>query len=334
MKHSILFSLILTFAIFFSACDQNSKVTIGFLMPDGEGSRWPTDEQYLKEAAAENGVELISRSADTDENLQISQATELLEAGVDVLIVVPANANTAGAIVREAHDYGVPVIAYDRLIKNSDLDYLITFEGAKIAELMVDHALNKVPEGNYVLLWGDPGDVNAISIKNAQNTMLAPYIKKGDINIIYKGFVEDWTQQNAYHLMSKILTFSDQKIDAVLTSYDGLAMGALQAIKEHPEQKVKVLTGQDAELDAVKALVNGDMTLTVYKSIKTIANSAMDLAIKLATDQNVENATSTVNNGRKDVPAILLVPQSVDKSTIRSTVIADGYYTEEQVYED
>jgi D-xylose transport system substrate-binding protein len=333
MKHSIFFSLILFVVISFSACEKSSDITVGFLMPDGEGSRWPTDEQYLREAGIKNGVEVISRSAATDENLQISQASEMLESGVDVLIVVSANANTAGAIVREAHDFDVPVIAYDRLIKNCDLDYLITFEGAKIAELMVDHAVSKVPEGNYVMLWGDPGDVNALMIKDAQEEMLEPYIQRGDINIIYKGFVDDWNKDNAYHKMSEVLTFTDKKIDAVLTSYDGLALGALQAFKEHPEQDLKVLTGQDAELDAIKAIIAGDMSLTVYKSIKTIANSAMDLAIKLAKNEDVDNAGTTVNNGRKDVPAIMLEPQAVDVNSIRSTVISDGYYTEEQVFE-
>ncbi|MCF8363411.1 MAG: substrate-binding domain-containing protein [Prolixibacteraceae bacterium] len=302
-------------------------------MPDGEGSRWPTDEQYLKEAATKNGVEVISRSADNDENLQISQASELLKAGVDVLIVVSVNANTAGAIVREAHDFNVPVIAYDRLIKNSDLDYVITFEGAKIAELMVDHAVNKVPKGNYVMLWGDPGDVNAISIKEAQDEMLKPYIDRGDIKIVYKGFIDDWSRDNAYYMMSHILTFTDQKIDVVLTSYDGLALGALKAIKEHPDQDLKVLTGQDAELEALKAVDNGEMSLTIYKSIKNIANSALDLAIKLANNETISNVSSTVNNGRKDVPAIFLEPQGVDVNSIRSTVISDGYYTEEQVFE-
>lgn len=170
MRYSMFFSFVFV-AIFFSACEKGSDITVGFLMPDGEGSRWPTDEQYLKEAGAKNGVEFISRSAETDENLQISQASELLESGVDVLIVVSANANTAGAIVREGHDYDVPVIAYDRLIRNSDLNYLITYEGTQIAKLMVDHAVAKVPEGNYVLLWGDLGDVNALMIKNAQEKM-------------------------------------------------------------------------------------------------------------------------------------------------------------------
>lgn len=323
---------IFTLTLFFGCNTVNSDLTIGFLMPDGEGSRWPTDLEYMQEAAEKYDATVVSKNANTDENLQIKQATEILEAGVDVLVVVSVNANTAAAIVREAHNYNVPVIAYDRLIKNSDLDYYITFEGAQIAKLMVDHAIEKVPRGNYVMLWGDPGDVNAISIMNAQNEFLEPHINSGDINIVYKGFVDSWSAENAYHTMTRILTMTDQKIDVVLTSYDGLARGALQAINEHPEQNIKVLTGQDAEIQALKALLNDELSLTVYKSIKTISGSAMDLAAKLAKGDKITEANATINNGRKEVPSIMLQPQPVDKNTIRSTVIADGYYTEEQVF--
>lgn len=325
-----IWSLLLIFII--GACSNHNGNVIGFLMPDSEGSRWPIDKEYIESAAKKQGYEVVSRSAENDENLQLKQASELLKLGVDVLIVVSANANTAAAIVREAHDYNVPVIGYDRLIKNSDLDFFVTFEGKKIADIMVDHAVKKVPKGNYVLLWGDPGDVNAIFIKEAQENALQPFIENGDINIVYKGFVDNWDMNNAYYKMQQVFNFTDKEIDAILTSYDGLAMGALKAIKEHPEQKVVVLTGQDAEIGAVKAVLNGEMSLTVYKSIREIANAAVNLAIDLAKGKKINTIETTVNNGRRDVPTFFLEPVAVEQNTIKSTVIDDGYYTEEQVY--
>ena len=314
------------------ACKNQGSVKIGFLMPDGEGSRWPIDQRYVEAAAKNKGAEVVSMFVRNDENLQMKQASELLEQGIDVLVIVSVNANTAAAMVREANRYNVPVIAYDRLIKNADLDYFVTFEGAQIGNIMVEHALQVVPKGNYVLLYGDAGDNNAIFIKEAQEAMLKPYVDRGDINIIFKGFVDNWTADNAYQKMSRVLSFTDQKIDAVITSYDGLAVGALKAIKEFPDHNVKVLTGQDAEIDAIKAILNDEMSLTVYKSIREIANASVDLAVKLAKGERVDNVKATVNNGRKDVPAIMLTPVAVQKSTIRATVIADEYYTEEQVY--
>ncbi|MFA9391869.1 MAG: sugar ABC transporter substrate-binding protein [Prolixibacteraceae bacterium] len=314
------------------SCKSKTDVKLGFLIPATEGSRWIIDKRYVENAAKDMGVEILVRSAENDENLQIKQANELLEEGVDVLIIVPSNANTAAAAVRDAHSYNVPVVAYDRLIKNCDLDYIVTFDGAKIGELMVEHAVSKVPKGNYVILFGDAGDVNAISIKNAQEAFLKPYVDRGDINIVYKTFVENWDFNNAYQIMKRVLSFTDQKIDAVITGYDGLAMGALKAIEEDGTQNVKVLTGQDSELNAVQAVVAGKMSLTIYKSIRETAEAAVGLAVKMARGETIESAKGTINNGRVDVPMLLLEPAIVEINTIKSTVIADKFYTEEEIY--
>jgi len=326
--------LLVALILVISSCKNIGHVKIGFLIPASVGYRWPIDQKYVEKAASEAGIEVITRSAENDENLQLKQAKELLEMGVDVLIVVAANANTAAAIVRDAHEYNVPVIGYDRLIKNSDLDYLVTFEGAMIGNLMVDYAISKKPEGNYVMLWGDAGDVNALLIKDAQEATLKPFIDNGKINIVYKTFVEDWSSANAYHIMQNVLAFSTKKIDAVITSYDGLAMGALKALEEVGYSGDVILTGQDAELESVKAVRDGRMSMTVYKSISTVASASVELAVKLARNEKVTNINSTINNGRKDVPVLYLKPVAVTKSNIRETVIADKYYTEQQVFGD
>lgn len=329
-KLNYLAAILVIFLI--GACQTSSDVSIGFLMPDGEGSRWPIDQGYIETAAKANGYEVISRYVENDENLQQKQARELLEMGVDALIVVSVNSNTAAAIVRDAHEYDVPVIGYDRIILNSDLDYIVTFEGAQIGNMMIDHAIEKVPRGNYVLLWGDAGDKNAIFIQEAQEETLKPYVDNGSINVVYKGFVDNWSVDVAHKMMTKILDFTDKNIDAVITSYDGLAMGALKALEEHPEQSCKVLTGQDAEIRAVRAINKGEMSLTVYKSIKQIAEASVDLAGKLAKGEKIEHDGSTLFNGRKEVPAIMITPIAVTKSTIDETVIADGFYTVDEVY--
>lgn len=330
-KIQVAIILVLLIPSIFS-CKNSGETKIGLLIPAGEGFRWPVDQAYVEKAAKEKGIEVITRIANNDENLQLKQATELLELGVDVLIVVAANGNTAAAIVRDAHDYNVPVIGYDRLIKNSDLDYFVTFEGAQIGSLMIDYALQHKPEGNYVLLWGDPSDVNALFIKEAQEKLLKPSIDNGKINIVYKTFVEDWSMENAYHISKNVLNLSGKKIDAIITSYDGLAIGALKAMEELDYGGDVILTGQDAELASVKAVKDGKMSLTVYKSIKQIAGASVELAEKLAQNKKVSNATGKINNGRKDVPTIFLKPVAVTKENIRQTVIADGFYTEQQVY--
>jgi D-xylose transport system substrate-binding protein len=329
------FKLLLAFVLIislFTSCNNIGKVTIGLLIPAGEGFRWPVDQMYVEKIADERGIEVITRSANNDENLQMKQANELLELGIDVLIVVAVNSNTAAGIVREAHDYGVPVIGYDRLIINSELDYLVTFEGDKIGNLMLNYALDKKPEGNYVMLWGDPGDVNAHLIKEAQEKTIQPFIESGKINLVYKTFVENWSMDNSYHIMKNILSFSTRPIDAVITSYDGLAMGALRAMDEAGYTGNVILTGQDAELPAVKAVSEGRMSLTIYKSIAKIAEASVELAYKLAKKEKITDIKATLNNGRKDVPVLYLDPVAVTKDNIREVLIADKFYTEEQIY--
>lgn len=319
--------------IVFTSCTNISGIKIGFLIPAGEGYRWIFDQGYVEKAAKDAGVEILTLSANNDENLQLKQAKELLDKGVDVLIVVAANSTTAAAIVREAHDYNVPVIAYDRIIKNCDLDYFVTFEGEKIGTLMTDHALSLKPSGNYVLLYGEASDMNATIIKEAQEKALEPYIKNGQIKILYKTFINDWSRENAQQTMKKALAFIEEPIDAIITSYDGLALGTLSILEEeYLYHGGMVITGQDAELEAVKAVVDGRMTMTVYKSIKTISKAAVNLAIDLASGKKTSGINSTINNGRRDVPSLLLSPQPVTKDNIRSTLIEDGFYTEEQIY--
>jgi D-xylose transport system substrate-binding protein len=326
------FILIFITSILINSCVEKKNVTLGFLIPASEGSRWVIDQRYVEEAAEDLNTQVITRSAENDENKQLKQAKELLELGVDVLIVVPVNSNTAAAIVREAHRYNVKVVGYARLIRNSDLDYLVAYDGARIGEMMVEYCIEKVPKGNYVFLWGDAGDENAVLIKEAQEKVLKPYVESGDINVVYKGYVDNWEANNAYHLMNRVLSFSDQKIDVVVNSNDDLAMGVLRALKEIPDISVQELTGQDATIEAIKSIVKDELSLTIYKSYKRIATAATKLAVDLARNEIINDATSFTNNGRYDVPTLKLESQRVDKNSIRSTVIADGLYTEEEVY--
>lgn len=318
--------------ILFCACNQKSDVTIGFLIPASEGYRWPIDQEYVERAANELNARVITVSAENDENLQIRQAEDLLEQKVDVLIVVPVNSTTSAAIVRSAHNQKVPVIAYDRMILNSDLDYLVTFDGNNIGSKMLDHALSIVPRGNYVMLYGEASDMNAQIIRQSQERLLQPHIDNGDIRIIFRAYCDNWSCDNAYFKMKQVLNFTDEKIDAVITSYDGLAIGALRAFNEIADYDIKVLTGQDAEIAAVRAIAREQMSLTIYKSISDIANTSVDLAVKLAKNKQITGITESINNGRKDVPVLLLDPVSVTKENIKSTVVADGFLSENAIY--
>ncbi|MFA9392169.1 MAG: sugar ABC transporter substrate-binding protein [Prolixibacteraceae bacterium] len=333
MKRLLFFSIILFFL--FPSCSKQdaSEVKIGFLIHATVSSRWLMDISYIEERAKELGATVILKDAGGDENMQLKQANELLKEGVDALIVVAANQNTAAGIVRDAHSYGVPVIGYDRLIKNSDLDYLVSFEYDKVGQAMVEYTVSHVPEGNYVIVLGDASDANAIFVKRGIDQALEPYLKAGGIKVVYQSYIENWTAVNAKHMMDDVLDFANEKIDAAIVCNDPMAVGVYQSLQNHhyPPRQV-VITGQDATLEFVHSMLDGGMTMSVYKPIKELAYGAVDLVVDLVLHNNANGFDKVVNNGRKDVPARLYSPSVVDMTNLETDLIQRGVFTREEVY--
>jgi D-xylose transport system substrate-binding protein len=331
MKQYILFVLIgLTLLI--NSCNFERNAKVGLLLHDVEG-RWIKELEYLKQIAEEEGIQLIVKSAGNDENVQINQVEELIDEGVGALLVVAVNQNTSAAIVRRAHKAKVPVIGYDRLIRFSDLDFLITYDYFKVGELMVDYAVQRVPRGNYVIFWGDGSDANAVAIQNRQTEMLKPYVDRGDINIIYKTHVEGWSDAYAKMQMDKVLSFSNKPIDVILASNDVIANSVLDVFDLRQISQKPLVTGQDATLEGCQSVVRKRQTMTVYKSTVNMARTALVLAKKLSLNQRVEIPEATTFNGRKQVPTVLLQPTVTDATNMMSTVISDGVFTKDEVYD-
>ena len=327
---SVLFILMLL-----NACNnyKGKEVRIGFLIHTTQSERWQMDLSYVQERAQEIGANLILKDADGDENMQLKQAAELLEEGVDAIIVVAANQNTAAGIVREAHRYNVPVIAYDRLIKNSDLDYLVSFEYDKVGKIMIDYAVARKPHGNYMAIWGDASDANAVFVKEGNLKALKPYLESGEINLDYMSYVDGWSLDNAKHKFNEVLDFYDKKLDAVIVSNDAMAVGAFQALAEHGYDPGEVvITGQDATLAFVHSMLKDEMTMSVYKPIKELAYGTVDLVVELVKHHKAEGFDQTVDNGIKDVPAKLFSPSIVDKSNFEEVLIRSGIFTHEEVF--
>jgi D-xylose transport system substrate-binding protein len=251
-----------------------------------------------------------------------------------VLVVVPHNAKTTATIVESAHKMGVPVIAYDRLIADADLDYYVTFDPTKVGELQAEYALANKPKGNYVLIGGAPTDNNALLVRKGQLNILQPSIDKGDIKVVADQWAKDWQAVEALKIMENALTRNHNQVDAVVVSNDGTAGGALQALGEQKLLGKVLVTGQDADLAACQRIVAGSQTMTIYKPIEALATKAADLAVKLAKKEAVTEPTRPVNNGKKDVPSILLDSIAVDKANLDATVIKDGYHKREDVYKE
>lgn len=310
---------------------KNGKLVIGFSMDTLEEERWQKDRDLFVEKAESLGATVNVQAANGDDAKQISQAENLISQGVDVLVVVPHNAEVAASIVEMAHKEGIKVISYDRLIKNSDVDLYVSFDNERVGEMQAKAITELKPKGNYVLIEGADTDNNAHLFKQGQMNVLQPLIDKGDIKVVYDQWTDEWDPANALTNMENALTANKNKVDAVVAANDGTAGGVIQALAAQKLDGKVPVSGQDAELAAVRRLVDGTQTMTVYKPIKLIAETVADAAVKMAKDEDV-TTDDKVNNGKIDVPSILLDPVAVTKENLDDTIIKDGFHKKEDVY--
>jgi D-xylose transport system substrate-binding protein len=311
---------------------QGGPVRIGISMDTLKEERWQRDKALFEQRCKEVGAECEIQVANGDDAVQTKQCDNLLTKGVDVLIVAPHNGQIAASIVEAAHRQSVPVISYDRLIRNADVDLYVAHQVVKIGQMQAQYALDHAPKGNYVLIGGSQTDNNALLLMDGQMSVLQPAVDRGDIKIVTKQFAREWLASEALRITEDALTKNNNDIQAIVASNDGTAGGAISALPPQLIGKVLV-TGQDAALDAVKRIVEGKQTMTIYKPIQPLAFSAVDAAVKLARGEKVETK-DTINNGKKDVPSILHQPQVLDKSNVMDTVIKDGYHKLEDVYKN
>jgi D-xylose transport system substrate-binding protein len=309
-------------------------IRIGLSMDTLKEERWQRDRDLIVKEAEARGAKVFVQAANSNDALQNSQAENLLTQGVDVLLVVPHNGKTAATIVEAAHKMNVPVIAYDRLILDSDVDLYVTFSPVRVGELQAEYAVKKAPKGSYVLIGGAPTDNNALLLREGQMKILKPFLDRGDIKIVADQWAKDWQPVEALKIMENALTAAHNKVDAVVVSNDGTAGGAIQALGEQKLAGKVVVTGQDADLAACQRIAAGTQTMTVYKPIPLLAKAAVEATLAIARKQPVTAPTSPVPNGKKDVPSILLEPIPVDKENLAATVVKDGYQKLEDVYKD
>jgi D-xylose transport system substrate-binding protein len=315
----------------FNGC-SHKKVKIGLLMDNYEQDRWERDRDYFIQKAEELGAEVLVEVADGDAAKQLEQAQKLLDKKADVLVVVPVDLNEAAKIITLAHRYQVRVLSYDRLIKDCNLDFYISFDNVEVGGLQAEYLTKICPVGNYAIIGGAKTDNNSFLLKIGQMNVLEPLIEKGDIKVVYDQFVDRWHEDNGYMHMNECLK-KHPEVDAVLVANDGLATGVARALEEHGLLGKVHISGQDAELSACQRIIAGTQTMTVYKPIEAIAYKAAGIAVRLAGNDSFEELHMSVNNGKKMVPALLLPSMIVNRETIRLTVVADGYLKENKIFD-
>ncbi len=296
---------------------------IGLVLDSYVSDRWYLDKKLIAEKIKSLGGECIVEVANGDAAEQVNISRKLIKQGVKVLIVVAVDAVKSAEIVAIAKEAHVPVISYDRLIMSNDIALYISYNNTKVGELQAQYMLDRFPNGKYVLLNGPVSDNNAVQIRNGHLKVLQPSISNGKIKLLADFILSEWGEIEALMKMDEFFSSSEEKPEVVIAANDALADGTIQALPPDLDRKI-AMTGQDADLSAVRYIISGKQTMTIYKPIKPLAYMAAELALKLAKGGDAGGKTK-FQSGGISVDAIFLDPIVVNKANYNETVVKDGH---------
>jgi putative multiple sugar transport system substrate-binding protein len=328
------------------------KGAIGISMPTKSSARWISDGNSMVKYFQEKGYKTDLQYAEDDIPNQLAQIENMITKGVDVLVIAAIDGTTLSDALHQAADKGIKIIAYDRLIRDSaNVDYYATFDNFQVGVLQagyIEKALGlKDGKGpfNIELFGGSPDDNNAFFFYNGAMSVLQPYIDRGKLVVrsgqtgMDKVSTLRWDGAVAQARMDNLLSafYTDRRVDAVLSPYDGLSIGIISSLKGvgygGANLPMPVVTGQDAEVPSVKSILAGEQRSTVFKDTRELAKVAVAMVDAALTGGQVPvNDTKTYENGKKVVPSYLLKPVSVDASNWKDVLIGSGYYKENQIH--
>lgn len=333
---------LLLFTAFFSACDANNflnsflkkekeKTRIGLSIPTLREARWQRDLKYLKESAIAADAELFTEISENNAAVQEQQCDELLKKNIKVLIVAPHDAKAAASIADKAKAAGIKIISYDRLILGADLDLYVSFDNVKIGEFQAKYITSKAPQGNYIVFSGASTDNNAKLFREGAMKILAPLEEAGKIHIVEDAPIPDWDSDMAEKMTESILAKYNGEIHAVIAPNDSTAGDIIRALKKHHIAGLVPVSGQDSDVEAVHRIMQGMQAMTIFKDSHNLASAAISAAMSLAAGEK-PFSNAVAQNGKDQIPAMLLEPVVVDNSNIVPTLVQTGYLSREQVY--
>jgi putative multiple sugar transport system substrate-binding protein len=346
-------------ALTLTACGQSGEggseedkggsdgATIGIAMPTKSSERWIADGANVVKELEAKGYKTKLVYGEDDPDQQVSQIENLITQGVKALIIAAIDNKSMNNVVQQAKDADIPVISYDRLILGTEnVDYYASFDNEKVGELQGTYILEKLglKDGsekgpfNIELFAGSNDDNNTRYFFNGAMKVLQPYIDKKQL-VVRSGQTAlnqvttlRWDGGTAQKRMDDILTsaYKRERVDAVLSPYDGISIGILSALKSDDygskSKPLPVVTGQDAELASVKSIIAGEQSMSVFKDLRELAKVSANMVDGLLNDKKPEvNDTKTYDNGAKVVPAYLLEPVAVDKENYQKELVDSGY---------
>ncbi|OOM74918.1 multiple monosaccharide ABC transporter substrate-binding protein [Clostridium sp. BL-8] len=328
--------------------------TIGILMPTKSSERWIKDGDDMVQGLKDLGYSTDLQYAEDTVETQVAQAENMITKGVSALVIANIDGDSLTDVCQKAKDANIPVIAYDRLIKNTaNVDYYISFDnklvGVQIGQY-IESKLNLKDTSNsksynIELFAGSPDDNNAHMLFDGAMSILQPYIDSKKLVVVSGQTKFDdvctlrWDGALAQSRMENILTAnysSGKKVDAVMSSYDGLSRGIVEALRSvgygSADLPWPIITGQDAETPTVKSIIKGEQTQTTFKDTRKLSAQAVKTVDEVLKGEKVEvNDDKTYNNGVKVVPSYLCTPVSVDKDNYQKELIDSGYIKQEDL---
>ena len=306
------------------------SATVALFLPESKTTRYeqfdkPVFEAKLKQLCPD--CSFLYFNADQDAAKQQSQVESALTQGADVLVLDAVDADAVAPLVNQAKQKKIPVVAYDRRISGIGYDYFVSFDNVEVGEVQGKALLDELTKrgtagtGQIVMINGSPTDPSSADYKKGAHNAL-----DGKVTIGREFDTPDWSPDKAQEQMEQAITsLGRDSIVGVYSANDGMATGAVAALKRAGYATLPALTGQDAELAAVQRILTGEQTMTIYLNIKAQAENAAEAAVALARGEKPKT-TTTVNNGTADIPATLLDPIAVTKDKIKDTIVADGFY--------
>lgn len=346
----MLASLVLT-ACGGAAAPASDKKLVGISMPTKTSTRWISDGESMVKSFQELGYDTDLQFADNDIPNQIAQIENMITKGADVLVIAAIDGSTLSDTLAKAKENGVLVVAYDRLItKTPNVDYYATFDNFGVGVIQgsqIEEGLdlkNAAGPFNIELFGGSPDDTNAFYFYDGAMSVLQPYIDSGKLVVQSGQMGMDkvgtlrWDGALAQSRMENLLSanYTDKRVDAVLAPYDGLSRGIIAALRGvgygTADQPWPVITGQDAEVASVKAIIAGEQTYTVFKDTRDLAAQTAKMVDQALKGEKVDiNDTKTYDNEVKVVPSYLLTPVSVDKNNYKEILVDSGYIKPEDL---
>ncbi|MDG1279782.1 MAG: substrate-binding domain-containing protein [Pseudorhodobacter sp.] len=331
MRSAILLAVIAATGFSSAALAEGKKIGVSWASFQEE--RWKIDEAAMVAAIEAAGDTYISADAQSSSAKQLTDIEALITQGVDALIINAWDKDAIGPAIDKAAAEGIPMIGYDRLIED-DRTFYLTFDNKGVGSIIAEQVMALVPEGNYAIIKGDPGDPNAGFLLEGMMEVIGASVADGKIKIVGEAFSDGWKPENAQKNMEQILTANNNEVDAVLSQNDGMAGGTVAALAA--QGLVIPVGGQDGDLAAINRVARGSQTVSVWKDSRQLGKAAGEIAAALAAGTALDaiEGAGKFSGGEKGVEmnAILLKPTPINRDTLGEAIDA-GHISKEMACE-